>query len=140
MDRYDKKFQKYILGEALKGNKTMMEDFEEGILVSDAKMIKFLDKNDCFIIVPKTKALSYLFYSRDKLIKLSNKYIYTFVKDIKESCLKIDKNWCCSSKYLQFFDLDNSDLYFNNKGVLYIMEDDLLSGCIMCIKGGQNDE
>lgn len=139
LDRYDKKFQKYLLGEALKGNTVLMSDFEEGVLLSDTRMIKIIDKKDCYIKVPKSVALDSLIYAFKGVI-LSDNYTYTKVKGIKDLCLKINDNYSVESKYLQFFDLDKSDLYFDASGVLYIKEDDLISGCILCIKGGQSDE
>ena len=53
LDRYDKKFQKYLLGEALKGNNAFMDNLDPKddatVWMTDGKVIKGIHKDESFL-------------------------------------------------------------------------------------------
>ena len=53
MDRYDKKFQKYLLGEALKGNNAFMDNLDTKevatVWMSDGRVIKGIHKDETLL-------------------------------------------------------------------------------------------
>ena len=139
MDRYDKKFQKYLLGEALKGNNAFMDtmDYKEGetCWLSDGKVIKAIHKDETFLHL-KRYNLTQIIYGTYTLDKVPGPlYNMCKVKGIKNICLKVNDSLFIDSKYLGFFDMEKSILYNTQKGIILVTEDDRVSGAILGIKG-----
>lgn len=133
MDRYDKKFQKYLLGEALKGNNAFMDyKADEGCWLSDGKVIKAIDENFLhltgFDLIP-------IVFGTYTLIDVPEPYQYVKVKGIKNICLKVNDSLFIDTKYLGFFDMGKSILYNTQKGLILVTEEDRVTGAILGIKG-----
>lgn len=138
MDRYDKKFQKYLLGEALKGNNAFMDSLDPKddatVWLSDGKVIKGIFKDDSYLLLKKFN-LTFLLYETYTLVDVPEPYHYCKVKGIKNLCLKVNDSLFIDSKYLGFFDLSKSTLYNTQKGLILVTEDDRVTGAILGIKG-----
>lgn len=138
MDRYDKKFQKYLLGEALKGNIAYMDNLDpkadETVWMSDGNMIKGIHKDESFLRLTRYN-LTRIIYETYKLVEIPVPYHYCKVKGIKNICLKVNDSLFIDSKYLGFFDMGKSILYNTEKRIILVIEDDRVSGVILGIKG-----
>lgn len=138
LDRYDKKFQKYLLGEALKGNNAFMDNLDSKadntVWMSDSKVIKAIHKDESFLRLTRYN-LCPLIYGTYTLVDISEPYHYCKVKGIKNLCLKVNDSLFIDSKYLGFFDLSKSTLYNTQKGLILVTEDDRVTGAILGIKG-----
>lgn len=138
MDRYDKKFQKYILNEALKGNNAFMDNLDPKedatVWMSDGKVIKGIPKDENFLSL-KRYNLCPLIYGTYTLVDVQEPYYYCKVKGIKNICLKVNDSLFIDSKYLGFFDMKNSELHITQEGIILVTEDDRVSGAILGIKG-----
>lgn len=137
MDRYDKKFQKYLLNEALKGNTAFMDNLDPKedatVWMSDGKVIKGIPKDENFLSL-KRYNLCPLIYGTYTLVDVQEPY-YCKVKGIKNICLKVNDSLFIDSKYLGFFDMKNSELHITQEGIILVTEDDRVSGAILGIKG-----
>lgn len=138
LDRYDKKFQKYLLGEALKGNNAFMDNLDSKadntVWMSDGKVIKGIYKDESFLILTRYN-LSPLINGTYTLDEVPEPYQYCKVKGIKNLCLKVNDSTFIDTKYLGFFDMEKSTLYNTHKGLILVCEDDRVSGAILGIKG-----
>lgn len=138
MDSYDKKFQKYLLGEALKGNKAFMDNLDSKadntVWMSDGKVIKGIHKDESFLILTRYN-LAPLIYGTYTLVDVHEPYHYCKVKGIKNLCLKVNDSLFIDTKYLGFFDMKKSTLYNTQEGLILVTEDDRVSGAILGIKG-----
>lgn len=142
MDKYDKKFQKYLLGEALKGNIVFMDPMdnkkEEACWLSDGKVIKAIHKDESFLHLTRYN-LTQIIYSTYTLVDVPEPYQYCKVKGIKNLCLKVNDSLFIDSKYLGFFDMKKSILYNTQKGIILVTEDDRITGAILGIKGKEEE-
>ena len=139
MDRYDKKFQKYILGEALKGNNAFMDNLDpkadETVWMSDGKMIKGIHKDENFLQLGRFNLTQLVYKTYGNIEEIPVPYHYCKVKGIKNICLKVNDSLFIDSKYLGFFDMGKSILYNTGEGIILVTEDDRVSGAILGIKG-----
>lgn len=138
MDRYDKKFQKYLLGEVLKGNNAFMDSMDykrdEACWLSDGKVIKAIHKDETFLHLTRYN-LTQIIYGTYTLEEIPEPYQYCKVKGIKNLCLKVNDSLFIDSKYLGFFDMGKSILYNTGEGIILVTEEDRVSGAILGIKG-----
>lgn len=138
MDRYDKKFQRYLLGEALKGNDVLMDNLDpkadDTVWLTDGKVIKGIHKDESFLRLTRYN-LSPFIYETYTLDDIPEPYYYCKVKGIKNLCLKVNDSTFIDTKYLGFFDMKKSILYNTQKGLILVVEDDRVSGAILGIKG-----
>ena len=138
MDIYGKKFQRYLLGEALKGNKAYMDTLDskadKTVWLSDGKVIKAIHKDESFLHLTRYN-LTQIIYGTYTLDEVPEPYQYCKVKGIKNLCLKVNDSLFIDSKYLVFFDMKKSILYNTQKGLILVTEDDRVSGAILGIKG-----
>lgn len=141
MNRYDKKFQKYLLGEALKGNTAVMDsrDYkkDEACWLSDGTVIKAIHKDETFLHLTRYN-LTPIIYSAYTVVDVPEPYQYCQVKGIKNICLKVNDSLFIDSKYLGFFDMKKSILYNTQKGIILVTEDDRVTGAILGIKGEED--
>ena len=139
MDIYDKKFQKYLLGEALKGNNAFMDNLDpkdETVWLSDGKVIKAIHKDDSFLKLTRYNLAQLVYKTYDNIEEIPGPlYNMCKVKGIKNICLKVNDSLFLDSKYLGFFDMTKSTLYNTGKGLILVTEDDRVSGAILGIKG-----
>ena len=139
MDIYGKKFQRYLLGEALKGNKAYMDTLDskadKTVWLSDGKVIKAIHKDESFLHLTRYN-LTQIIYGNYTLDMIPGPlYNMCKVKGIKNLCLKVNDSLFIDSKYLVFFDMKKSILYNTQKGLILVTEDDRVSGAILGIKG-----
>ena len=139
MDRYDKKFQKYLLGEALKGNNAFMDNLDTKevatVWMSDGRVIKAIHKDETFLHLTRYNLTQLVYKTYDNIEVISEPYQYCKVKGIKNLCLKVNDSLFIDSKYLGFFDMEKSILYNTGEGIILVTEDDRVSGAIIGIKG-----
>ena len=138
IDKYSKKFQKYLLGEALKGNNAFMDPMDykadDTCWLSDGKAIKAIHKDENFLQLIRFN-LTQIIYGTYTLVDVPEPYQYVKVKGIKNLCLKVNDSLFIDTKYLGFFDMGKSILYNTQKGIILVTEDDRVSGAILGIKG-----
>ena len=143
MDRYDKKFQKYLLGEALKDNNAFMDPMDykadDTCWLSDGKVIKGIHKDETYLNLTRFN-LCQLIYGTYDVEVIPSPYHYCKVKGIKNICLKVNDSLFIDSKYLAFFDMEKSTLYNTQKGIILVTEDDRVTGAILGIKGKDEEE
>ena len=139
LDRYDKKFQKYLLGEALKDNNAFMDPMDykadETCWLSDGKVIKGIHKDETFLHLTRYNLTQLVYITYGNIEEIPEPYQYCKVKGIKSICLKVNDSLFIDSKYLGFFDMEKSILYNTGKGIILVTEDDRVSGAILGIKG-----
>ena len=139
MDKYDKKFQKYLLGEALKGNIAFMDNLDtkedETVWLSDGKVIKAIHKGETFLHLTRYNLTQLVYNTYDNIEEIPVPYHYCKVKGIKNICLKVNDSLFIDSKYLGFFDMGKSILYNTQKGLILVTEEDRVTGAIIGIKG-----
>lgn len=139
MDRYDKKFQKYLLGEALKGNNAFMDTLDhkadDTVWMSDGKVIKAIHKDEAYLLLTRFNLSQLIYKTYGNIEEIPVPYHYCKVKGIKNICLKVNDSLFIDSKYLGFFDMGKSILYNTGEGIILVTEDDRVSGAILGIKG-----
>ena len=139
MDRYDKKIQKYLLGEALKDNNAYMDPMDykadETCWLSDGKVIKGIHKDETFLHLTRYNLTQLVYKTYGNIEEIPEPYQYCKVKGIKNLCLKVNDSLFIDSKYLGFFDMEKSILYNTGEGIILVTEDDRVSGAILGIKG-----
>lgn len=139
MDRYDKKFQKYLLGEALKDNNafidTMDYQADETAWLSDGKVIKGINKIDVYLMLKRFNLSQIVYKTYSNIEEIPEPYNFCKVKGIKNLCLKVNESLFIDSMYLGFFDMKKSTLYNTKEGIILVTEDDRVSGAILGIKG-----
>ena len=139
MDRYDKKFQKYLLGEALKGNNAFMDNLDakadNTVWMSDGKVIKAIHKDESFLSLTRFNLATLIYRTYSNIEEIPEPYNYCKVKGIKNLCLKVNDSLFIDSKYIGFFDMEKSTLYNTQEGLILVTEDDRVSGAILGIKG-----
>ena len=139
MDRYDKKFQKYLLGEALKGNNAFMDNLDakadNTVWMSDGKAIKGIHKDESFLSLTRFNLATLIYRTYSNIEEIPEPYNYCKVKGIKNLCLKVSDSLFIDSKYIGFFDMKKSTLYNTKENIILVTEDDRVSGAILGIKG-----
>ena len=139
MDRYDKKFQKYLLGEALKGNNAFMDNLDTKevatVWMSDGRVIKGIHKDETLLQLTRYNLTQLVYNTYGNIEEIPEPYHYCKVKGIKNLCLKVNDSLFIDSKYLGFFDMTKSTLYNTQEGIILVTEDDSVSGAILGIKG-----
>lgn len=139
LDRYDKKFQRYLLGEALKGNTALRDTLDpkaDGtVWLTDGNVIKGIFKDDSYLLLERYNFAPLIYRTYSDIEEIPEPYNYCKVKGIKNLCLKVNDSLFIDSMYLGFFDLNKSTLYSTKEDIILVLEDDRVSGAILGIKG-----
>ena len=138
LDKYDIKFQKYLLGEALKG-KTALRDTldpktDETVWLSDGKVIKGIHKDDSYILLERFNLASLIYRTYSDIEEIPEPYNYCKLQGIKNLCLKVNDSLFIDTKYLGFFDMNKSTLYSTKENIILVTENDRVTGVILGIK------